>query len=128
MRIENREIYWEGFRMDNVVQDLGIENMPEDVIDELLFLTKETFEAMAHVFSPTAKWKMYSGRVTIGAGDAYCFPEDLFFDDIRDKAVDAVSAPLFGRKMYDGMSSPLQNKVEGIMLYLPEDKFSYLED
>ena len=137
MRVENIEIYFRGFHMDSVARDLGITNCPEDIRDGLLFLTKETFENIMNGFDPTVKWNMYYGCVTMDvivsdAGayikDCHRLPDDVFLDEVRDKAVDVVRAPLFGQKMEDGMSSPLQNEVEEIMLYLPESGFNYLED
>jgi len=137
MRVENVEIYFRRFHMDTVARDLGIVGYPESIVNELLFLTKETFESIANAFDPTIEWNMHYGCVMMNvvvsdAGayikDCYQLPDDIFLDEIRDKAVDAVRSPLFGQKMEDGISSPLQNKVEEIMLYLPRDEFDYLED
>ena len=137
MRVESVEIYFKGFHMDTVARDLGIIDYPEDMRNALLFLTKETFESLIKAFDPTVEWNMYFGCVTqdVITTDSGAFvrnlhelPDDIFFDEVRDKAVDAVRASLFGQKMEDGMSSPLQNKVEEVMLYLPEDEFNYLED
>jgi hypothetical protein len=88
-------------------------DMPDEIIEMLVALTDDVFREMVLALDTTGE---------------YTFPDDVFLDAIQDIAVDTVVAPLFGVKMGDGMSSPLQNKVWDVMLYLPEDKFSYLED
>ena len=137
MRVENIEIYFKGFHMDTVAKDLGIDDYPEDMRNSVLFLTKDTFESLMGAFDPTVRWNMYYGCVTLDVivsdsgvfiKKCYELPDDIFLDEVRDVAVSAVRAPLFGKKMDDGMSSPLRNKVEEIVLYLPKDEFNYLED
>ena len=98
----------------------------------------DTFkELCAKAGDPSVRWHMDIGEITFdcivdGNGryikNKYKLDDDAFFDVLRDRAIDMVACPLFGRPMPDGEDSPLQEKVERIMLYLPPDEYTYLED
>jgi len=98
----------------------------------VLDLIQDVFETMAWARDDSVRWDMARGQVTrkIPSDIVYIEPYlyNIFLYTIRHKAIDAVTAPLWNTKMEDGMSSPLQNKVEEIMLYLPPDEYAYLED
>lgn len=126
--IKTTSIHWEGFRTYKVISDLCIGDMPEGVRDMLLNLVLDTFQIIAIQFDPSMRWSMDGGYVWLDYkccnenhdSPLHSLPDDVFIDVIRDTAIDAVKAPVFGTKMSDGLSSPLQNKVEEILLYLPE--------
>jgi hypothetical protein len=125
--------YGEMWRTDYVLRELRVSNMPEDYVQNMLLdLVLDTFEAMAWAFDETVRWSMERGCVTRESPKGVVFvdpfPYGVFLYTIRHKAIDAVAAPLLNWKMEDGMSSPLTNDVEKIMLCLPEDKFYYSED
>jgi hypothetical protein len=107
-------------------------DMSMTVQDILLDLVRDVFEIMANAFDPSVRWDVDGGNLVMDVitsdngeyvGYAHELPDDVFLNDLRDKAVDVVASPLFGMKMRDGVSSPLANKVEEVMLYLPEDNY-----
>ncbi len=137
MSTEYIRVFGRGWGVDSVLYKLGANDMPLEVQDMLLDLVRDTFEIVINVFDPSVKWDVFRGFVAMNAvknehdvftGYVYVLPDDLFLSDARDKVIDAVYAPLFGEKMEDGLSSPLANDVEQIMLYLPPDEYAYLED
>jgi len=117
---------------DYVVTDCFPDFLSDEVLHMVLDLIQDVFETMAWARDDSVRWDMARGQVTrkIPSDIVYIEPYlyNIFLYTIRHKAIDAVTAPLWNTKMEDGMSSPLQNKVEEIMLYLPPDEYAYLED